>query len=167
MIFDPVTSKYYYTTAPDGGKGNFGSIVFNGSGFVTTRIASGLFAHGISYDPFSKDLIVNSANFIQQIDTAGNVLGTVQGTGNFDQAAEDGMGHLFVASNSGFLEFVDYSAAGNIGTATFSAEPFLANALDDVAPLSGQGSTPEPSTLLLLGTSIAGAAGMLRRKLKV
>jgi hypothetical protein len=166
VIFDPVTSQYYYTTAPDGGQGNFGSIVFNGSSFVTTRIASGLWAHGISYDPFSKDLIVNSGNFIQQINTAGNVLGTLQGTGNFDQAAENGKGLLFVASNSGFLEFADYTSTGNIGTATFVVEPFLANSLDDIAPLSGQGGqTPEPGTLLLLGTSVAGIAGMLRRKL--
>ena len=165
--FDPVTSQYYYTTAPDGGQGNFGSIVFNGSGFVTTRIATGLWAHGISYDPFSKDLIVNSGNFIQQIDAAGNVLGQIQGTGNFDQAAEDGKGLLFVASNSGFLEFADYTATGNIGSATFITEPFLANTLDDIAPLSGQGSqTPEPGTLLLFGTSFAGVAGVLRRKVK-
>jgi hypothetical protein len=167
VIFDPVTSQYYYTTAPDGGQGNFGSIVFNGSTFVTTRIASGLWAHGISYDPFSKDLIVNSGNFIQQINAAGNVLGTIQGIGNFDQAAEDGKGLLFVASNSGYLEFADYAATGNIGSATFVTEPYLANTLDDIAPLSGQGApTPEPGTLLLLGTSAAGVAGMLRRKLK-
>ena len=168
VIFDPVTSQYYYTTAPDGGQGNFGTIVFNGSSFVTTRIASGLWAHGISYDPFSKDLIVNSGNFIQQINTAGTVLGFINGPGNFDQAAEDGHGLLFVASNSGFLQFADYAATGNIGTATFTSAPFLAGSLDDIAPLSGSGApTPEPGTLLLLGTSVAGVAGMLRRKLKL
>jgi len=167
VIFDPVTSQYYYTTAPDGGQGNFGTIVFNGSSFVTTRIQSGLWAHGISYDPFSKDLIINSGNFIQQINTAGTVLGTLTGPGNFDQAAENGKGLLFVASNSGYLEFADYAATGNIQTATFTTAPFLAGSLDDIAPLSGQGApTPEPGTLLLLGTSVAGVTAMLRRKLK-
>ena len=167
VIYDPQTSQYYYTTACDGCQGNFGSIVFNGSSFVTTRIASDLWAHGISYDPFSKDLVVNSGNFIQQINTAGTVLGTLQGTGNFDQAAENGKGLLFVASNSGSLEFADYAATGNIQTATFVSEPFLAGSLDDIAPLSGQGApTPEPGTLLLLGTSVAGVAALLGRKSK-
>jgi PEP-CTERM motif len=167
VIFDPQTSQYYYTTAPDGGQGNFGSIVFTGSGFVTTRIASGLFAHGISYDPFSHDLIVNSANVIQQITPTGMIVGQITTAGDeFDQAAENGKGLLFVASNTGNLEFADYAATGNIGTATFTSEQFLAGSLDDIAPLSGQGSqTPEPGTLLLLGTSVAGIAGMLRRKL--
>jgi len=168
VIFDPQTSQYYYTTAPDGGTGNFGSIVFTGSSFVTTRIASGLYAHGISYDPFSHDLIVNSANVIQQITPTGTIIGQITTAGDqFDQAAENGKGLLFVASNTGNLEFADYAATGNIGTATFSSEQFLAGALDDIAPLSGSGApTPEPGTLLLLGTSIAGVAGMLRRKLK-
>jgi PEP-CTERM motif len=167
VIFDPQTSQYYYTTAPDGGQGNFGSIVFTGSGFVTTRIASGLFAHGISYDPFSHDLIVNSANVIQQITPTGMIVGQITTAGDeFDQAAENGKGLLFVASNTGNLEFADYAATGNIGTATFTSEQFLAGSLDDIAPLSGQGSqTPEPGTLLLLGTSVAGIAGILRRKL--
>ena len=113
------------------------------------------------------DLIVNSGDTIQQINTAGTVLGTVTGIGNFDQAAEDGKGHLFVASNSGFLELVDCSSTKNIGTGTFSAEPFLAGSLDDIAPLSGSAApTPEPGTLILFGTSVVGLAGIVRPKLK-
>ena len=54
VIFDPVTSRHYYATAPDGGQGSFDTIVFNGSTFVTTRIATGLWAHGISYDSSRK-----------------------------------------------------------------------------------------------------------------
>lgn len=168
VVWDPLAGKYFYTTACDGCTGNFGTITFNGSAFVTTRLQTGLYAHGITYDPYTGDLIVNSADFIQQIDTAGNVLGTVSGTGNFDQAAVDGHGHLFVASNSGFLKFVDYSNSGNIGTGIFSAQPFLANSLDDIAPLSGSGSqTPEPGTLALMGTGVLGLAGLLRRKIKL
>ena len=168
VIFDPVTSQYYYTTACDGCTGNFGSIVFTGSSFVTTRIATGLYAHGISYDPFSHDLIVNSANVIQQITPTGAIVGQITTANDqFDQAAENGKGLLFVASNTGNLEFADYSATGNIGTATFTSEQFLAGSLDDIAPLSGQGSqSPEPSSLLLLGSGVAGLAGMLKRKLK-
>jgi len=166
VIFDPITSQYYYTTACDGCTGNFGSIVFNGTSFVTTRIATGLFAHGISFDPFTDDLIVNSANHIQQITPTGAVLGQITTLSDtFDQAAENGKGLLFVASNNGNLFFADYAATGNIGTATFTSEQFLAGALDDIAPLSGGGSqTPEPGTLALLGTGVIGLAGVVRRR---
>ena len=86
---------------------------------MTTRIATGLWAHGVSYDSFTKDLIVNGGIFIHQSDVAGNVLGTLQGTGPFDQAAEDGNGLLIVGSNNGSLEFADYASTGNLGSATF------------------------------------------------
>lgn len=167
VIWDPLVGQYFYSTACDGCTGNFGIITFNGTVFATSRIASGLYAHGITFDPFTGDLIVNSANTIQQITPGGVVVGTVTHSGSeFDQAAVDGKGHLFVASNNGDLEFVDYSGSGNIGTASFSNNQFLANSLDDIAPLSGQGApTPEPGTLAMFGSGVLALAGVLRRKI--
>jgi hypothetical protein len=168
VIFDAKNNTWYYGTAPDGGSGDFGTVVFNDVTHTAslTRLQTGLFAHGLTYDPFSGDVIVSSGNTIQQLDAAGGVLSTVTGIGNFDQSSADGKGHLFVASNSGFLEFIDYDSTGLIGSAgNFKAEPFLAGSLDDIAPLSGLGGStvPEPTSVLLFGTAL-GIALCLRKR---
>ena len=113
VVFDPVNGKFYYSTAADGASGTFGTVVFNDVTHTATltQLLSGVFAHGVSFDPFTKEIIMNSAGTIEQFDpVSGTIVSTLTGIGNFDQAAEDGKGHLFVASNSGFLEFVDYDA---------------------------------------------------------
>jgi hypothetical protein len=168
VIFDPLNNTWYYGTAPDGGAGDFGTVVFNDVTHTATLtlLQTGLFAHGLTFDPFTNDIIISSQNVIQQLDAAGNVLSTVTGSGNFDQSSVDGHGHLFVASNSGFLMFVDYDATGLIGAGSnFKASPFLADALDDIAPLSGAGGrVPEPASLALISIALAGLGFSRRRK---
>ena len=60
VIFDPVTGTYFYGTAPDGGTGEFGTAVFNDVTHTATltRLQTGLEAHGLSFDPFTGDVIV-------------------------------------------------------------------------------------------------------------
>ena len=178
----PTPSGFFYTASGPGGSGTYGTITFNtgvdtATSAVTNRLygpggdVSGSFlaaAHGGIYDPFTGDVIIMGANTISQLSLAGAILSELMVPGQtFDQGAADGAGHLFVASNGGSLEFVDYAASGLVGaTSNFKANRFLANSLDDIAPLVGPGGTtqlPVPGTLLLLSVALVGL-GFRRRK---
>ena len=167
VVFDPVNGTWYYGSAADGQLGDFGTIAFNDVTHtaVTTSLLTGVAAHGLAFDPFTNDIILNSANTIAQFHPAsGTIVSSLTGPGSFDQAAADGLGHLLVASNSGNLEFVDYDATHLIGAAgNFHASPFLATHLDDIAPLSAP--VPETGSVLLLGTALLGVAAGLRKRL--
>lgn len=127
----------FYTSSTPTGNGDFGEL--NLTTMVTTRLIGNLpAAHGIIYDPYTRDLILSGANEIAQIDPTNpsTVLSSyTDSTPNtqFDQATVDGAGHLFVASNNdGNLLFMDYSRSGLVGSSGFETEQFLASSLDDL-----------------------------------
>jgi dipeptidyl aminopeptidase/acylaminoacyl peptidase len=174
IAFDS-SGQAFYTASSATGDGNFGTISNLNTSPVTHSLIAGLTAaHGITYDPFTKDFILVGGNEIAQVDTTGHVISERFFSGyvdSFDQASVDGQGHLFVANNDGNMLFVDYSASGLIGASSnFTAKHFLATYLDDVAPLVGPGGgglgTPEPSSFALLSFGLAAMTGYGWRRRK-
>ena len=157
----------YYTASGAGGFGNFGMVSVVGTTASLSLLSSGVpAAHGGVYDPFTNSIILMGDGHLTQLDLAGSILSDIAFSGqSFDQGTVDGNGHLFAASNTGHLTFIDYSASGVIGTG-FRNTQFLASYLDDIAPLVGSGSTggvPEPSTLFLLAVGLLGIGFLTRR----
>ena len=174
-----------------GATGHVGVITFPSSTTATTTCfqdATGACityngAHGMSYDPFTGDLMVFGANEINQISLApatscpsGGCLlyhETVTSTlSTFDQGAVDGFGHILIASNAGYLFFEDYrtthiGAAGNFEYYTNQGGAFTN--MDDLAPLVGPGAPPSTGVPefpfgMLVVVAIAVPALILLRK---
>ena len=59
-----------------------------------------------------------------------------------DQGTSDGLGHLFIASNTGHMLFVDITNTQTVGNPDFVDAPFLDTFIDDIAPDCGLGSPP-------------------------
>lgn len=171
LAFDPVNHIWYYGAAGDNALGDFGTVVFNDVTHtaVTTALLTKVPAHDVWFDPFTHDIMMNGEGFISQFDpTSGTIVSTLKGHGPFDNLTTDGHGHLFAASNSGGLEFVDYDKSGLIGAAgNFSTQPFLAVHLDDIAPFAPPTpKVPEPGSIVLLGTVFLGLAGGAKRVMR-
>ena len=150
----------FYTSSGAGGVGDFGVIDLNT--FHTTRIFSNLpAAHGMVFDPYTGDLVLFGAKHITQIDpVTHSIVSDLNLSGNqypfgsdaFDQGTTDGLGHFFVANNSGYLAFLDITKSRRVGNPDFLRTPFLGSQLDDIAPLIGPGSVPEPGSAMLLAS---------------
>jgi hypothetical protein len=59
-----------------------------------------------------------------------------------DQGTSDGVGHIYVASNTGYIVFVDMTISGLVGSPDFVDAPFCDTFLDDLAPDCGLGGRP-------------------------
>lgn len=173
LAFAP-NGKVFYTDGNPNGFGNFGTIdISNLSNIQTTRLQTDLRpAHGIIYDSFTDTIDLFGAGSVAVMDAAtGAKLGERDGiNADFDQGSVDGQGHAFIAGN-GDLTFIDYSQSHNLAdpnNPTFIVGGF--GNIDDLAPLSGLGSnasTPEPSSMTLLGLGAAGLfLGYRRRRAK-
>jgi len=99
-------------------------------------------AHGGVYDLFTDSVITMGNNCLTQLNAVtGAIIGSnCFANGNFDQGTVDGQGHAYIAQNPNIF-FLDYAASGLVNAPTFSTSTFVRSAMDDVAPLVGEGST--------------------------
>lgn len=162
LAFGPAGQVLYTRSAP-GGRGSIGTIDL-ASGATHVLLANSAAAHGIVYDPWSHSYIVVGGDAAIQLpvsDPARVESELVVPGARFDQAAVTGHGQVLIASNLGEVVLIDYASTGRIGNLRDRvARAPLATNLDDVAPLSGEGAPPLPTSAglrRLAGGSALGA----------
>jgi len=142
-----IGNQVFYTASLPSGLGNFGTLDINT--FTTTRLAALVpWAHGMTLDCFTGDLIAYANNSVAQINPTTHAIVSLLDTSplgalQLDQGTSDGIGHLYIASNTGHMLFLDITASGLVGSPlTFVDAPFLDDSIDDIAPDCGLGAPP-------------------------
>ena len=172
IAFDSTGSTFYVQGSPNG-FGNVGHIDI-GTGATARLFTSLRPAHGLVADSFTGLMTMFGAGFVGTFNSlAGSdalIVSSLKtfdtGICDFDQGALDGKGHALVAGCSG-ITFIDYHTSGDITAPDFVAFRGGFSGIDDVAPLSGLGSStgvPEPSTLGLLAAALAGLTAARSRR---
>ncbi|HVP38829.1 MAG TPA: FlgD immunoglobulin-like domain containing protein [Candidatus Saccharimonadales bacterium] len=147
VVFMP-NGDFYVSDAPDEGGGSV--YLLNTSTFAATKVfTSAKTSHGLTYDPYTKHLLVDGADEIDEIAVSGanpatlvrswSVAGMI-GTdflSHLDQGFSDGVGNYFVGSNEGTLIYLDLTAASPAPVVS----GHLGSGLDDV---TGCFSAPPP-----------------------
>jgi sugar lactone lactonase YvrE len=127
---------------------------------------TGIFLDGLTYDSFTGMLWASDYNNGRVVEINPNNLssftvftptGAAIAGGGPDGIVSDGLGNLFIASRANNT-IIQYNIATNTATAVGTVA-----GLDDLAPASGLGSVPEPSSALLLGI---GGLGLLAYRLR-
>ncbi|MEQ1631696.1 MAG: hypothetical protein ABL997_04950 [Planctomycetota bacterium] len=145
VIFTPHGA--FYTASLPTGNGHFGRIDMNT--FTTTRLFTDVrWSHGAALDCYTGDIMVFANDRIAQFDPVSQTvvaeldLAPLGLLINLDQGTADGDGHLYVASNTGYLVFVDLTLSRDVSNPDFVDAPFLDHFLDDIAPECGLGAPP-------------------------
>ena len=173
LAFAP-NGKILYVDGTPNSFGSIGLFTFTSPNDLTSQLVPAnqvRAAHGVIYDPFTGLWTMFGGGSVATMDPNGatnaaitaSLKQSTQFIGDFDQGAVDGFGHALIAGSSA-ITFLDYSVSHDItqpNQVIIRTTDGVGNsfgAIDDVAPLVGLGSLPEPSSVSLLA---GGALGLL------